>query len=337
MTRDSALVEALTAGPNARNAALDALRALIRAELDAARFQAARCAIASAARIARASGDEVLAEALLEVPGSRAGEWLVTEGAAELTARIEPARVACRSRAETPPPDADVEEYLVEAGPQATGPGLEGKLRVAALARGADGVLRVELAPTTWEIARGFQLALLARAETLATRRPTWRWIDAAFAGRPAVPGLAAVHAIVVTSDGKVALLRRAPTVTYKPGHWSATFEEQIVPGDVDGDATFARALSRGLREECGLDSARRIRYLPPVLELDSLNIAFPAVLEVAESSAAFAAALARARNDQEVDAVAFAELDAALEVSPLHPAALLRYRAVALRRSALA
>jgi hypothetical protein len=331
LTRDERLVEALSAGGGDRNEVLAALRALLEAERDVARLQAARCAIASAARIARASGDEELAEALFAVASSRDGEWLVTAGAAELTAEIDPARVVCRFRAEAPPLGEDVARYLSDAGPRSTGPGIEGKLRVTELARGADGVLHVELTATTWEEARGFQLALLARAETLATRRPTWRWIDAAFTGRPAVPGLAAVHAIVVTSDRKVVLLRRAPAVTYKPGHWSSTFEEQIVPGDLDGDATFARALARGLREECGLESAPRVRYLPPVLELDSLNIAFPAVVEITESAPAVASALARARNDREVDGVAFADLDAErFDVTPLHPAALIRCRALA-------
>jgi hypothetical protein len=342
LTRDSRLAQALSGDGRAREDALAALRSALVEERDPARLQAARCAVESAARIALAGGDGELAEVLRSVARSGACDWLVTGGAAELTAEIDPTRVTCRSLPIAPPLDDDVQAYVRDAGPQPTGPGMEGKLRVVALARQHGGALHVELAPTTWELARTFQLALLCREETLATRSATWPWIDAAFRGRPATPGLAAVHAIVVTADAKVVLLRRAETVSYMAGHWSSTFEEQIVPDDLDGDATLARALVRGLREECGLGAPRRIELLPPILELDSLNIAFPAVIELAESSAAVAAALARAGNDHEVAGLAFGGVDALrnsasspIDVSPLHPASEIRCLALARRRRA--
>jgi hypothetical protein len=162
--------------------------------------------------------------------------------------------------------------------------GLRGKLRVTRLARDADGALRCELAPTTWERARGFHLARVepardargAAADMAVDRRGLRRHAARSRARRGA--------AVVVTSRSQARLAggvrarsRTSPATGRRPSRSRSS------PTDLAGDATLARAVARGAREEFGLElgSESRVTLGRALLELDTLNVAFCALVEV--------------------------------------------------------
>ncbi len=248
-------------------------------------------------------------------------------------------RTRCRLAEREPELDEHAAAFLAAAGPQATGPGLEPKLRVLSFSRAADGGLDVELVPTTWELGRGFHMALLAR-DNVPTQAPVL--LDAALRGRPLAPGLAAVHGVVLTRDRKLVLMRRSANVLYRPSHWAATFEEQMVADDALEPDMIARATLRGVQEELGVPRAlARTRFLLPLIETETLNVAFLSRVDVAFDSRELAALARSASDAHDADRLVFLDADAdalramaaregAPEHTPLHPTSALRLLALA-------
>ena len=281
---------------------------------------------------------EAIGRLALAAP-ARASAWLVAGLAAEAgpdALRMLPARTR---RVEEPGLHASVASFLARSGPQATGPGLEPKLRVVSFARARDGALEVELAPTTWELGRGFHMALLG-CSSAPVEAP--EWLAAAFAGRPVTPGLAAVHGVVVTRDRKLVLMRRAADVLYRPSHWAATFEEQMVADDLEEPDSLARATLRGVHEELGVPRRlARTTFLSTLVELETLNIAFLSRIDIAFESRellALARSAPDARDADRIDFVAaepaalraLAASDGGTQHAPLHPTSALRLELLA-------
>lgn len=265
---------------------------------------------------------------------ARTSAWLVAGLAAEAgpdALRPVPARTR---RVVEPELHSSVTSFFERCGPQATGPGLEPKLRVISYARASDGTLEVELAPTTWELGRGFHMALLG-CSSAPVEAP--EWLAAAFAGRPVTPGLAAVHGVVVTRDRKLVLMRRAADVLYRPSHWAATFEEQMVADDLEEPDSLARATLRGVHEELGVPRRlARTTFLSTLVELETLNLAFLSRIDIAFESRELLALARTAPDARDADRIDF--VDAAPDAlralagsgggtthAPLHPTSALR------------
>lgn len=265
---------------------------------------------------------------------ARESTWLVAGLAAEAgPAELRPVPARTR-RVEEPALHPSVTSFFERCGPQATGPGLEPKLRVVSFARASDGVLEVELAPTAWELGRGFHMALLGCSNA---PREVSDWLEAALSGRPITPGLAAVHGVVVTRDRKLVLMRRAADVLYRPSHWAATFEEQMVADDLEEPDALARATLRGVHEELGVPRRlARTRFLSALVELETLNLAFLSRIDIAFESRELLALARTAPDARDADRIDFVEADpntlrALAESSggerhsPLHPTSALR------------
>ena len=256
--------------------------------------------------------------------------------AVEALERCEGARVRVACLAREPELETSVREFLARAGEQATGPELERKLRVVRFARRSAGEVEVTLAPTTWELGRGFHLAVMARGvpEELASR-----WLVRALAGEPLTPGLAAVHGIARTRDGELVLARRSASAAYRPLHWAATLEEQMIADDLREEDALARALRRGLHEELG-EAARgaEITFLTALVELETFNVAFLLAAQLRASAAELRESAACAPDAHETSALAFVSAEPnALRVlalsgafAPLHPTSALRLEVLA-------
>jgi len=270
---------------------------------------------------------------------ARASAWSVAGLAAEAGPEGLRALPARTHRAVEPAQHASVASFLARCGSQATGPGLEPKLRVVSFARAGDGALEVELAPTSWELGRGFHMALLACS---APPPEAAEWLAEAFAGHPITPGLAAVHGVVLTRDRKLVLMRRAADVLYRPSHWAATFEEQMVADDLVESDAIAGATLRGVHEELGVPPRlARCTFLSALVELETLNIAFLSRIDVAFESRellALARSAPDARDADRIDFVdaepsilrALAESGGGASHAPLHPTSALRLELLA-------
>ncbi len=265
---------------------------------------------------------------------ARASAWLVADLAAESgpdALRPVPARTR---RVVEPELHSSVTSFFERCGPQATGPGLEPKLRVISFARSHEGALEVELAPTTWELGRGFHMALLG-CSSAPVEAP--EWLAAAFAGRPVTPGLAAVHGVVVTRDRKLVLMRRAADVLYRPSHWAATFEEQMVADDLAEPDALERATLRGVHEELGVPRRlARSTFLSTLVELETLNLAFLSRIDIAFESRELLTLARTAPDARDADRIDFVDAEPSAlralarsgggaEHAPLHPTSALR------------
>ncbi len=265
---------------------------------------------------------------------ARASAWLVAGLAAEAGPDALGPVPARTRRVVEPELHSSVTSFFERCGPQATGPGLEPKLRVISYACASDGTLEVELAPTAWELGRGFHMALLG-CSSAPVEAP--EWLAAAFAGRPVTPGLAAVHGVVVTRDRKLVLMRRAADVLYRPSHWAATFEEQMVADDLEEPDSLARATLRGVHEELGVPRRlARTTFLSTLVELETLNLAFLSRVDIAFESRELLALARTAPDARDADRIDFvdAEPDALRALAgsgggathaPLHPTSALR------------
>lgn len=116
------------------------------------------------------------------------------------------------------------------------------------------------------------------------------RSIDRAFRGDLVLdfPNSLCLHIIVVTSDSMVVITKRPPDVTYFPGAWSATIEEQLSTGDISSEPAGARMSAwaqRALWEELGLSNdvydEDDFRVLSVFLEGDALNVSLCAIVQL--------------------------------------------------------
>ncbi len=87
------------------------------------------------------------------------------------------------------------------------------------------------------------------------------------------------MHMIILTSDNRLLLIKRSQKVSYAPGTWSVSIEEQLAREDFkDGPENVATNWAcRLMAEELGLDQASYrvddLRLLSIFLEADILNI----------------------------------------------------------------
>lgn len=262
------------------------------------RVLALRAAMVAEAR-QQVSISSALRRSMRDPEGRRHEDWLLDAGCAEIVGPSDgPAREACRftvvSEDEaplTPPFDAVVkDEHRAAAGAA-----FEQKYRFTDLRRDADGALLVTLAPTTWELGRGFHTVARSSPEQL-TGRGGVGWPQPIPLGDDRLPGIAVVHVVVLTSDGRLLLAQRSRNVGYAPGHWSASFEEQITRSDIDvgGDAA-TNAARRGFGEEFGddLDPGRAFS-LTGILEIPILNTAVVTLFECPHTAVQIAERWAR-------------------------------------------
>lgn len=172
-------------------------------------------------------------------------------------------------------------EELNRSRPQNTGPDLEPKYRLTSLEHLSDDTLHVRLAPTTWTLGKGFHDAIL-RDPGRFRHAADGSWIEPLPLGTSVLPGLAVVHAIVLTSDGKVLIAQRSAKVGYTPLHWSVSFEEQCTLEDFAPNSDmFATAARRGFLEEFGLAvPPERSCTLSALIQLDLLNLGLVVLIQ---------------------------------------------------------
>ncbi len=307
-----------------RRASLDALGRQLELAGNAADQQALRMLLLRAALIARSRGTTG-AEDLVRL-AMRDARWLVTPGALEACDPLRgPIRVTVR---DGPPVDA-----VIEAGLKAlrlpAGPNLETKYRFTDLKTGPD-ALDVTLAPTTWTSAYSFHTAL-QRDPAWASKLADGRWAKPVPFGDQLLPGIAVVHAIILTSDRLVIAARRSRGTRYAPGHWSLSFEEQLNEKDfgTDQDA-FTAATRRGFHEEFGAEvPAADVIPLASLMQVDLLNLGMVMLVRPAMSASEVRDSWhSAARDAWEADEVRCLPIDdLAVESlgSPLHSSSELR------------
>jgi hypothetical protein len=248
---------------------LAALRRQLGGMDGAAEQQALRMLILRAARIAESRKSSALADDLIRIATTDA-RWLVTPGSLEASGPLDvPIRVIVQ---DGPPVDAFIEAQLALLS-FATGPDLETKYRFTALRHGKD-ALTVTLAPTTWTSSVKFHAAL-QRDPAWASKLPDGRWIMPVPFGGQLLPGIAVVHAIVMTSDGQVIAARRNAKMRYAPEHWSVSFEEQLNEKDFGrSQDPFTAAAQRGFHEEFGAEvTTGEVVPLATLMEVGLVNL----------------------------------------------------------------
>lgn len=191
------------------------------------------------------------------------------------------------------PLDPKALQLLATYRDKLVGLGWETKYRIAVIEHTTTRTpaLRVVFVPTTYEEGTGFHHGLVdatTRGDDLALALRERLACQLVRPGRYSAPGVAVVHAIVITADGYVLLCKRSPHVAYSPLHWSLSFEEQINQKDVAfGNAALSAAVIRGFEEELVPDhtiSLESARILGIFLGYDTLNISFCAYIETSLS-----------------------------------------------------
>lgn len=131
------------------------------------------------------------------------------------------------------------------------------------------------------------------------------------------IPNIMVVHGVIETGDNMLVLTQRGKMASYSPGHWSASFEEQVEPSDLEqGGAVFHIAAARGIDEEfsfTGIDTYRDCRVLSLCMDLGILNPAAVAYVKLPCSSTELAEAFRRvpnARNEFEPESVHFVRFE---------------------------
>ncbi len=258
-----------------RRAAIDALSLDLDSVDDPTQQQALRLLLLRAARIVQHGGKTALAQDLTDL-AMRDVIWLVTPGALQASEFLDvPIRVTVQ---DGPPAEAAIEAQLERLN-LATGPDLEMKFRFTGLNYRTD-ALEIALTPTTWTSARRFQTAL-ERDPAWASKLPDGKWIMPLPFGDVLLPGIAVVHAIIVTSDRRVIAAQRSEKTSYSPLHWSVSFEEQLNEKDIrDEQGAFTAAARRGFHEEFGAEiAACNVMPLTAIMQIDLLNLGIVVLL----------------------------------------------------------
>lgn len=122
------------------------------------------------------------------------------------------------------------------------------------------------------------------------------------------------MHAVVITSDGKVLLTQRSSKVSYYPRAWSVSVEEQLSelddPASAEGGVVL-RWAKRALREELSVleehYDVRNLRALAVFLEGEILNCSLATLLPLGISSHELDVILrSRPREDHEFESWQF-------------------------------
>ena len=220
---------------------------------------------------------EGMREALVEL-GVVAGT-LVTENCIEMAPIAPGARLVAVSApdAQRPGPAG----FVLRAAAGDPGPETEQKIRLRFAPAGASRLLDVvQYDAAAWREGRGFHMAVeKALQEMPDVARESFRqlpnaaaarhdarlrmrveaiarlhaWMEESLEGGTPAPGLGAIHAIVLTEDGRIIEGRRATTALTDPGRWSASFEEQIRVSDLEAQDALLATTLRGFEEEFGV------------------------------------------------------------------------------------
>lgn len=209
---------------------------------------------------------------------TRDGDWLTDRQALEVIP--PPAVTRARSNvaiARQPPPvDSAIAAVLRQMDQADVGKNREPKYRFTQLSRIRDsGALQARLATSTWTDGQRFHQAALSEPLSMS-RSAAGSWAVPAPLGTILVPGIVSVHVVVLTNDGQLLMAQRPHDATYAPGHWSASFEEQLTATDFAGEADcFATAACRGFLEEFGCAaSPAQATVLTAIFEIDIMNLA---------------------------------------------------------------
>lgn len=213
----------------------------------------------------------------LAMKGAEKDGWLVDPGALQVVPPWPLARPVTIRTVEVrdgPPIEPTLATLIHQFDDLDTGPDLEVKYRFTNITYRTDHSLNISLAPTTWSDSNKFHAAL-RRDPGATSHDSTGAWIEPIPLGRTALPGIAAVHGIVLTTDDQVLLAQRNTNVGYAPLHWSASFEEQLNEHDFGTDEDpFTHAARRGFYEEFAAEiDPKRISALSALLQLDLLNL----------------------------------------------------------------
>jgi len=232
------------------------------------------------ARLAQQNGRESIAASLTEgalkaIPDDPT-PWAADEHALQV-ASLSPTGMNISISLRPPdarqlPIDPEIDAHI-RSSTTNVGPNLEPKYRVAEW-RQADGQVHLVMEETTWTEARQFHQLILTNPRQIIVREDR-TWLEPIPWGTQRLPGLAVVHAIVLTSDDQLLLMQRSSNAKYAPRHWSASFEEQMTKEDFASGASPAlQAAARGFYEEFGLKtSLNTIRELGILLELNLCNL----------------------------------------------------------------
>jgi hypothetical protein len=318
---------------DARTAALSAMSRQFGQASGPLEQQALRMQLLLAGRIAESRGSASVAADLTAL-AIKDASWLVTNTALEASEALDvPLRVTVR---DGPPVEAGIEASLEKLN-LPVGADLETKYRFTALKHGTD-VVVVTLAPTTWTSARRFHAAV-QRDPAWATKLPDGRCTKPVPFGDQLLPGIAVVHAIILSSDRQVIAAQRSRETSYAPLHWSVSFEEQLSEQDFGhAEDAFTAAARRGFEEEFGADGlALEVTPVASVMQVDLLNLGIVMVLRAAMTAGEIRDSWhSSARDGWEATDVRFLRLDdlaaAAASLGPrMHPTSTLR--CLALRR----
>ncbi|HEV2961567.1 MAG TPA: TIR domain-containing protein [Candidatus Angelobacter sp.] len=271
-----------------RHAYLDALREhLLR--LPATTQHCRRCMYLIAAREAERRHFAIASEIMAIVQDHESSAlpcWLMLGEAAEVVNPPGPKSVSAIFKVvgeETAPIAPEALALISNANLSSVGPAREKKYRMTAFKRTNGGDLCIEVTETNWSIGAGFHRALLTLDPAKATNARE-SWIEPLLCQTMHLPGLIAVHVIVLTSDRKVLLAQRSSKVFYAPGHWSASFEEQISEKDMlENQDTAANAARRGFAEEFGLSTPpqpQAVQTISVLAELNTLNLSIVVLLQ---------------------------------------------------------
>lgn len=91
--------------------------------------------------------------------------------------------------------------------------------------------------------------------------------------GQIEFPHSLCLHLIVETKDEKILLTRRSSKVTYYPGAWSCSIEEQLSIEDINSDNPMLKWFERTLNEELGLSRLRDEHGEKRIYNIDNLRI----------------------------------------------------------------
>jgi hypothetical protein len=291
---------------------------------------------------AASKADEVSAPAARALRGlaakSQAAEDpLVTATAFEVlpmpsAAAVPMPSIELLSAEEAPVPNW-ISDLIDPEDEKAAGKGWEPKYRIVSAWRRNDTGLRVYLAQTTWEQGASFHCAMSRASPYL--RENADRILSAWLSRAAYIPGLASIHCIVVTRDGKVVETRRASVAAYAAGCWSISFEEQMTAVDFQSgshDAATAAAL-RGFAEEFNLPADTcHVSIVSAVVEFPILNPVLIAVIRTGELSEDIRRAVESTPEEdrKEIDRIQFFDmangrLQSELERTGLHPTSAIR------------
>jgi hypothetical protein len=297
---------------------------------DVAKQQGFRMQLLRAGRVAESKGMATVADDLTQL-AARDARWLVTPGAVETSGLLDiPINVTVQ---DGPPIDAAIERGL-QALSVPTGPDLETKYRIAAVKRERQ-ALSVSLVPTTWTSAKKFH-AVVEHDPGWLGKLPDGPWITPIPFGDSLLPGIAAVHAIIMSSDGAVIAAQRSAATSYRPLHWSVSFEEQLNEKDLrQHEDAFTAAARRGLKEEFGADSsAQDAVLLAAVMEISLLNLGLVFLLSLPMTARQLIDSWSSKAKDKweanDVRAIPLDNVDAGMaSLGQLHPTSELRWLAL--------